>query len=246
MIMVAEQTNNITVFFNDNKRRCLACGSPLTPRQRRYCSRNCPQDMRDRLNRRTGLLKALNTRYATFYFTEYTIIMDLLPFDTEQIFSFILPRSPRKKPVEDFCRMSNLLGNSWWAERNRTHKWYLASRHVLELARKSTESKETVAPLHQVVPSIKKESLITLKLKRSDLKSSQIQATIKRAYRRQAKKHHPDMGGDALMFRKLQEAYETLSAWAQHPTFVIHRGFPDKWFYDGRANRWNKPNPASP
>lgn len=34
---------------------------------------------------------------------------------------------------------------------------------------------------------------------------------IKKAYRRLANQHHPDKGGDAAQFQKLQEAYSTLS-----------------------------------
>jgi hypothetical protein len=34
---------------------------------------------------------------------------------------------------------------------------------------------------------------------------------IKKAYRKKAKKHHPDKGGDAEIFNKIQEAYDILS-----------------------------------
>jgi len=37
------------------------------------------------------------------------------------------------------------------------------------------------------------------------------QDDIKKAYRKLASKHHPDRGGDANEFKKVQEAYETLS-----------------------------------
>jgi hypothetical protein len=57
---------------------------------------------------------ALNTRYATFYFTEIIIILDVLPYGSGELFSFMFPRSKGKKPVEDFCTMSNILGNAWW------------------------------------------------------------------------------------------------------------------------------------
>ena len=37
------------------------------------------------------------------------------------------------------------------------------------------------------------------------------QAEIKKTFRTQAKKHHPDKGGDAAAFKKINEAYEVLS-----------------------------------
>jgi hypothetical protein len=45
------------------------------------------------------------------------------------------------------------------------------------------------------------------------------------------------------MFQKLHAAYEQILEWAENPTFVTRRGFPDRWFYDGRANRWVQPMP---
>ena len=56
-------------------------------------------------------------------------------------------------------------------------------------------------------------------------------------------KLHPDHGGTASLFRRLQTAYEQLVNWADDPVFTTRRGFPDKWFYDGYTNRWTQPTP---
>ena len=40
---------------------------------------------------------------------------------------------------------------------------------------------------------------------------SATQDEIKKAYRKKAKEHHPDKGGDETMFKQINEAYETLS-----------------------------------
>jgi hypothetical protein len=82
-----------------------------------------------------------------------------------------------------------------------------------------------------------------LKLKQKDLHSPNLQQIIKRAYRSQAKTYHPDQGGDAALFRKLRDAYEQLTRWAENPTFTIRRGFPDKWLYEGGFDRWIQPAP---
>ena len=222
-------------------RRCLACGAILPPRNRRYCSADCPQYLLASLNRRTGLLQTLNTRYATFYFSEFVIMMDLLLYDSDQIFSYMLPRTSGKKPVEDFCVLSNILGTLWWNEKDRTKKRYIANQQVLEKACRLDAPLAAVMPISFRVPSIRSGSLVMLELRPEDLEPANLELCIKSAYRRQAKKHHPDIGGSPEVFLRIQEAYETLSDWARRPTYTRRKGFPDKWLYQGAYNYWIKP-----
>ncbi|MFM8604015.1 MAG: DnaJ domain-containing protein [Cyanobium sp.] len=42
------------------------------------------------------------------------------------------------------------------------------------------------------------------------LKQGASREAIKRAYRRLAKRHHPDLGGDGAAFRELETAYRML------------------------------------
>jgi hypothetical protein len=195
------------------------------------------------LNLRTGLLKALNIRFATFYFTADTIMLDVMAFGAKDIFSFMYPRSARRKPAGDFCRLADVLGNAWWAEKQRTNRKYLASRQVFKQAQRYEPNCDVVAPIEIKIPNVKDKALITLKLGKSVLDSPELYRTIKMAYRQQAMKHHPDRGGDAVSFRRIHQAYEELLNWAENPSFVRRRGFPDKWFYDGIANRWVQPTP---
>lgn len=225
------------------ERRCLACGTKENMRRRKYCSIECRQRLRDSLNMRTGLLKALQTKCATFYFTNDVIIMDVLPWGAAELSSFIFPRTDGKKPVEDFCTLSNLLGNAWWAERRRTNKRYLASRHVFDFAQLKNGDPDAVKPVHIRQPARLYNSLTFLKLRRKDLESPNLTGIIKSAYRRQALKMHPDHGGTSTLFRRLQKAYSQLVDWADNPVFTTRRGFPDKWFYDGYTNRWVQPTP---
>ena len=223
---------------------CLSCGTTENMGKRRYCSVSCRQRLRHMLNIRTGLLKALNTRYATFYFSDMVIILDILPFGSRRIFTFIYSRSDDRNPAEDFCRMSDELGNAWWAERKRTNRRYLASRHVFNLANLKNASAFWVNPFELKLPSVKGTALIHLRLDKSELDSPELHKRIKRAYREQAKKHHPDIGGNSGIFRKIQKAYEELINWAESPTYLKRRGFPDKWFYDGNRSRWVQPTPC--
>ncbi len=222
---------------------CLSCGISENMGNRKYCSIKCRQRLRYKLDIRTGLLKALNAKYATFYFTEEVIIMDMLPYGSNEIFSYILPRSLGRKPAEDFSRMADILGNAWWEEKNRTKKSYLATRHVYQQAIKSNKSVRSVKPVENKIPAIEKTALLYLKLGRPDLNSIELKKTVKNAYRKQAKIHHPDHGGDTVSFRKIHAAYEQLIAWAENPTFIKRRGFPDKWFYDGNNSKWVQPTP---
>jgi hypothetical protein len=224
-------------------KRCLSCGTMVNLGRRRYCSIDCRQKLRQRLDMRCGLLQALNTRYATFYFSDFLIIMDILPYGYKEICSFFYPRTPGKNPGEDFGRMADILGETWWAEQRRTKKRYFATLHVLKQATRNLVPPQAVKPRILHTPDIRPASLIYLNLEKSNLNSPELFKMIRDAYRRQAKIHHPDLGGNAVMFRKIHQAYRDLLRWAENPSFIRHRGFPDKWFYEGEKERWTQPTP---
>jgi hypothetical protein len=224
---------------------CLSCGTSEGLGKRRYCSVSCRQQLRYQLNVRSGLLKALNTRYATFYFTDSLLVLDILPYNEPGIFSFLYLRDKKHTPAEDFSNMSNFLGNSWWQEKRRTQKDYLASRHVLAKADSKSPAIDDLKPYEIQIPSLKGngKALVHLKLSKADLDRPELTTVIKSAFRRQARKHHPDFGGGGESFRRIYQAYEDLMAWADEPTFMRRSGFPDKWFYDGDKHRWVQPAP---
>ena len=241
--MKTKNKHNSTTADGTPQNRCLSCGTSENMRRRKYCSIECRQQLRHNLNLRTGLLRALNTKYATFYFTETLIILDVLPYGSPELFSYIFPRTPDRKPVDDFCTLSNILGNAWWAERNRTNKRYLATRFILEKAKSKDPETVPIKPLVVQEPAKLKKSLMFLKLQKSELNSQGLQRKIKSAYRKQAMRYHPDLGGDPADFRKLHDAYEQILKWSENPVFIRRRGFPDKWFYDGSTVRWVQPAP---
>lgn len=168
--------------------------------------------------------------------------MDLLPYGMEKIHSYLLPRSRGKKPVDDFCLLCNSLGTAWWREKNRTHKRYVASKLILERADSVARSKENVIPQSITLPAVGLANLIRLELTVADLSDrSNIEGSIKRAFRRQARKHHPDLGGSAHAFRKTREAYEKLVEWARNPAYRLKCGLPEKWLYEGATSNWIQP-----
>ncbi len=224
------------------RRRCLSCGTTAhMNRKRRYCSMACKESLLLALNRRTGLLTALGARCATFYFTDALIILDILPYGSEQLYSFYTRREQGRAPADDFKRMANTLGSRWWQERDRTHKYYLASRYLLDHVARKVADADAMRPDEQLLPSIRSEALSLLKLGKSDLQTTALHRTIKQAYRRQAKTHHPDRGGEVAVFRRIHDAYESLINWAEKPSFTRRRGFADKWFYEASTNRWIHP-----
>ena len=228
---------------NRESRRCLSCGTRQNLGKKRYCSISCRQNLRQRLDVRTGLLQALNTRYATFSFTEHQIILDIIPYGAKEVCTFLSARATGNNPGEDFSRLAETLGKLWWAEHQRTKKRYHASRHVLDYGLRNLVSPDSVRPVTVYTPAVKPDSLACLNVEKRSLNLTENRKIIKDAYRRQAKIHHPDAGGDAAIFRKVHKAYEELIHWTEHPSFTHQRGFPDKWVYEGERNRWLMPAP---
>ncbi len=248
IVTAADQAmNDIIIISKSGERRkinrCLSCGTTEISGRRRYCSAYCRQRLGYKLDMRVGLVQALNVRYATFYFSDILIAMDMLTYGQNDIFSFFYPRSRNRTPAEDFSRMADILGEMWWTEQKRTHKRYLASRHVLAQAVRNPTPMRPVRPVQTIVPSLRGTSMTALKISRIDLMAPDLPAVIRDAYRRQAKIHHPDVGGDAETFRKIHDAYLDLMHWSRNPTFAKRRGFPDKWFYDGSRCKWMQPVP---
>jgi hypothetical protein len=243
--MIVNQNITLEPSVKKRQNRCLSCGTAENMNNRRYCSIRCRQNLRQKLNIRSGLLQVLNARYATFYFSDSAIIMDVLPRGQKEIFRYMQRRTSGLKPADDFSQMTNMLGNAWWAEEKRTNKKYLASRQVLSLATRHTVSLLSVRPSVLKIPTVKTETLNFLQIDKADLRSADLRKIIKNAYRSQAKIHHPDSGGQAGGFRKLHEAYKQMLHWAENPSFICRRGFPDKWFYDGENKRWVQPMPVS-
>lgn len=227
-------------------RHCLSCGDVLTGRRRKYCSVDCRRRLHRRLDQRTGLLVALNTRYATFYFTRRVVVLDLVIGEDTAVHSFMYPRSAGLVPAEDFSRMAESLGRLWWNARHRTRKRYLASRSVLAEAVCRRNGRSALVPLMRRQASVRQGALTCLNIDRDSLAGPDLEGYIKRAFRRQAMQRHPDVGGDGEGFRKLRQAYEELLEWAEAPSFILRRGFVDKWFYDATRNAWVQPLPGAP
>lgn len=225
-------------------RQCLSCGDVLNGRRRKYCSVDCRQRLHRRLDQRTGLLVALNARYAVFYFTSRVVVLDMVIGEETAVHSFMYPRRAGQAPAEAFSRLADSLGRLWWDARHRTRRRYLASRHVLAEAVRRRNGRAAVVPLMIRQASVRQGTLACLNIDRNSLAGPDLEGRIKRAFRRQAMQRHPDVGGDGDGFRRLRQAYEELIEWAESPSFILRRGFVDKWFYDAGRNAWVQPLPG--
>jgi len=222
---------------------CLSCGTTENINNRRYCSVKCRQNLRQKLNMKSGLLQTLNARYATFYFSDTMIVLDIVPHGTKEIFRYSCSRKEGNNPAADFHIMTNKLGEAWWAEEKRTNRNYKATQHVLKLATRHNISDGLQRPKLIRIPTVKIESLNYLEIKKADLHSHELNKIIKNAYRTQVKIHHPDLGGHAATFRKIHSAYKELLRWADNPVYIHRRGFPDKWYYNEESKKWVQPTP---
>lgn len=233
---VTEQKNNVHY--------CLSCGTSEHVNKRRYCSVKCRQNLRQKLNMKSGLFQALNTRYASFYFSDTVIILDVVPYGIKEVFRYTRRRKENSNPASDFNVLTNKLGEEWWTVSNKTHKNYMATQHVLRLATRHAISDGCLRPRLLKIPTVRMACLHCLDMQKADLHARDLNVIIKNAYRRMAKIHHPDLGGHAATFRKIHDAYKELLRWADNPVYIHRRGFPDKWYYSGENKKWVQPTPA--
>ena len=111
---------------------------------------------------------------------------------------------------------------------NRTSRSF-ASLTLLEKNKENKIDPESIKPSHRMRPRLTKECqeyLRILELNREDLSCDGHMGKIKSAYKKMAKLHHPDMGGDAEQFKKLNEAHEKMLLWAEDPQFTSRKALP--------------------
>ena len=113
--------------------------------------------------------------------------------------------------------------------------------YILDKGQKGIISKDLIKPLEKKSRSNIKKQLKCLKLRNEETDSEGLREKIRVAYRKEAMKTHPDVGGDEEKFKILSEAYQELIEWLKSPSFIIGRGVPDKWSYDGSTYKWRTP-----
>lgn len=192
----------------------------------------------------TGLLRVFNARYAAFSFDSGAVMLDVLPVWSNEISRFTHTRTNGKRPADDLKTLILRSGGEWYGMiQSKTSKSF-ASLSLLTKNQDHTVTPESIKPDRRVRPRLsrrEKEYMKLLRLTASELLSAGHAARIKSSYRKLAKLHHPDVGGDAKKFREINEAQQSMLLWAESPQFTQRRALSDCWSYDGATNRWSPP-----
>jgi len=221
---------------------CLSCGRILEKGKKRYCRRDCKDEFVFKLKWFNNLLRALDARFATFFFTESMLILNVLPATSTEVKSYFYPRSLGSKPSLDMNHMIFELGQIWWGHKERTKSRRGASRLTLNRGQTGVASLQTVRPVELLQGVTVGKHLKCLRIPKEVLfRSQDAEREVKRAYRKAALEHHPDSGGDAASFQKVHHAYLELLAWLKKPRYQIRRGVAGQWGYVAGRSTWLPP-----
>jgi hypothetical protein len=191
-----------------------------------------------------GLLSILSARYASFSFDNSRVILDILPTWSKDISRFERKRAPGKKPAEDLKQLILQSGSDWHEMIHSKNSRSYASLHILNKTSNKKLSSAALKPNNTLKPRFskrEKESIKLLDLVVEDLILGGHKSRIKSAYKKLAKVHHPDMGGDAEKFKKLNDAHQHMLLWAEKPQFTSKKALLDCWSFDASTNRWTPP-----
>jgi hypothetical protein len=155
----------------------------------------------------------------------------------------MVDRTPGKKPAKDLKRLILESGKEWYELLERSSRTY-ASMSLLNKNHKSDLHREAIVPNRRTRPRLTKserEYLKMLQITKKELASNNNRLKIKSAYKKLAKIYHPDLGGDAEKFKKLNEAHHQMLLWAENPQYTCRKALHDCWSYDSVTNRWSPP-----
>lgn len=223
-------------------RVCDCCGIPLAKGRKKYCSSRCKEDFIFRLKWFNNLLRAVNARYATFFFTGHILGLNILPYDSDNVYSFFYNRTPGMRPIYDMERMVFLLGEIWWNTLKDHGNRDAASRGVLRQGKIKVFNKSFLIPREKIsLVGVSKE-LSYLKIKRHDLITNKDPyVVVKHAFRKCVLKYHPDMGGDERTFIRIYNSYQNVIEWLRHPKYGTRRGVPGQWCFEAGKTNWYAP-----
>lgn len=220
-------------------RRCRSCGAVIEKSRRRYCDMDCRRRLMDKLSVTACLLRAMHTRCASFSFTSTTLVLNVVVWGHDRVFTYFWQRTPGVHPADDLILMNEHLGRAWWREHDKRRCRVQAAQGVLLRAEFQSKSLAGVLPVKKKSPRVGAKLLTVLCLDRDALAGPDPLSAVKTAFRKQALKHHPDADGDPASFRRVYQAYTELLEWAKNPVHTKRSGIPGKWSYNGE--KWRTP-----
>jgi hypothetical protein len=227
------------------RKLCLSCGeNELPKKRRRYCSDKCKTRLDSALYITTGLVQALRARYAAFSYTQDTLVLDVLPVGSSVISRFMWSRSKDKKVADDLLDLVEQAGREWYKKEEETGSRWWASQRLLDKASRRDIPTSTIVPAAKKAPQFnhqEKTALRLLQLSREEIVSEDGMRSIKSAYRRQAKRFHPDKGDTSNRFVEINAAHAELLSWAENPRFRSRAALPHSWCFDASKKRWVPP-----
>ena len=191
-----------------------------------------------------GLLKICNARYAAFSFNQDLVILDILPTWSKSISRFAYKRTKGKKPAEDLKNLVLESGEEWYHIIDDNHSKSYASLCLINKNNNKRIPPESIKPNNRLRPRFtkdEKKSIKLLQLELDQLINNEQVRIIKSAYKKMAKIYHPDMGGDAEKFKKLNDAHQQMLLWAENPQYTSRKALCDCWSYDASTNKWTPP-----
>ena len=135
-------------------------------------------------------------------------------------------------------------GEEWYHLIDNNNSKSSASLFLLNKNQNELASAESIKPNNRLRPRFsknEKESMKLLQLELAELISGGHVSKIRSAYKKLAKIYHPDMGGDAEKFKKLNEAHHQMLLWAENPQYTCRKALYNCWSYDSSTNRWAPP-----
>jgi len=157
---------------------------------------------------------------------------------------FVSRRIEGNKPAEDLKNLVLQFGQEWHHIVNNNGSRSYASLCLVNQNHSKDIQPSSIRPDRKSLPRLSRHEtrcLEMLKLKRADLSDDGRTVKIKSAYKRMAKVHHPDVGGDEEAFKKLNDAHAQMLLWAENPHYTSRKSLPGCWSYDGATSRWSPP-----
>lgn len=183
----------------------------------------------------------MSAKYASFSFSEDFLILNILPQNSVKVYTYFHRRCLGKKPSQDMSSMVFDLGKLWWDAIDTHQNRKKATQMVLEQGQTEIFSLDWITPVEKVQFANISKQLFVLEVNAAGQPEQLSKEAVKAAFRKAAKRHHPDLGGDTERFQKAYQAYEELIAWLNQPQIKIRRGIPGQWCYLGWNNAWLKP-----